>query len=357
MTKSTVTLNIHLLTRGIILSATLLMLALFHSSCSEEPDPTDSDVQDTDQSLPDTTGIPHFSGTAAFEMVEKQVAFGPRNPGSPGAAAALEFLVEELSKYAATVERQTFEHVGYDEEVFTMTNVIASFNPEATTRILLCAHWDTRPRADHDQDPEDRDKPILGANDGGSGVGVLLEFARVMKEHPPTIGVDIVLFDGEDYGDTRIDNLDRYFLGATYFSRNLPEGYRPAFGILLDIVGDHKARFRKEGYSLQYAPGVVETIWSAASQLGLSSFEGVVGDNVQDDHLPLNRIARIPTVDIIDADLVGNKSSDPTRRYWHTSDDTIDKISSETLHQVGRLLSYMVYRVVPAQLEQSGGTE
>jgi hypothetical protein len=289
-------------------------------------------------------------------MVERQVAFGPRNPGSDGAARTLDFLVEELGKFAATVERQEFTHVGYDGKELRMTNVIATFNPEATIRILLCAHWDTRPRSDEDSDPDDLGKPILGANDGGSGVGVLLELARVMKENRPPIGVDIVLFDGEDYGDSHVDGLERYFLGAKHFAKTIPSTYRPIFGILLDIVGDHDAEFGKEENSIQYANSVVELVWGAASHLGLKSFAQKRVPGVSDDHLPLNRIARIPTVDIIDALLVGHNDPDPRRQYWHTSDDDMDNISQETLGEVGRLVTYIVYRVVPDQMKKKGAT-
>lgn len=337
-------------------AAGLLLLILSTPGCEESPDTTNRDPQDSESRFPDTTGIPSFSGSHAFDMVEKQVAFGPRNPGSEGAARTLDFLVAELERYASSVERQSFEHVGYNDEKLTMTNVIASFNPEATTRVLLCAHWDTRPRGENDHDVADQTKPILGANDGGSGVGVLLEFARLLKENPPSIGVDIVLFDGEDYGDSKLDGFDRYFLGAKHFAMNVPKDYRPIFGILLDIVGDPSATFSKEPNSIQHASAVVELVWGAAAHLGLSHFAQVIGKEIFDDHLPLNQIARIPTIDIIDAELVGNRSGNPARDYWHTSDDTMDKISSETLAQVGRLLSYIVYRVVPSEIAKKGAS-
>ena len=267
--------------------------------------------------------------------------------------AALAYLKETLSNVADDVRTEEFSHVGYDGATYEMTNVIASFNPTATTRILLCAHWDTRPRSDADRDPGDRDKPILGANDGGSGVGVLLELARVMKEHPPEIGVDIVLFDGEDYGDSHVDGLDQYFLGAKHFAKSAPPSYRPAFGILLDIVGDKEAVFRRERNSDKYASRVVDRIWRAAAFLGLDRFRNEVGGAIDDDHIPLNRVARIPTIDIIDIDVVGGGSTNPRRNYWHTSDDTIENIGEETLGDVGRLLTYVVYRLVPHDLAAS----
>ena len=333
---------------------TILSFLIAAPGCRDDPDPPANDTAQG-PAYPDTAGIPAFSGERAYEMVERQVTFGPRNPGSEGAARALDFLVEELGTYAATVERQEFTHVGYEGKELRMTNVIATFNPEATTRILLCAHWDTRPRSDEDSDPADREKPIVGANDGGSGVGVLLEFARILKENPPPIGVDIVLFDGEDYGDSDVDELDRYFLGAKHFAKSIPSAYRPAFGILLDIVGDHEAEFGMEDTSVQYAGSIVRLVWGAAEHLGLKTFAQKRVPGVSDDHLPLNQIARIPTIDIIDASLVGHNDPEPRRQYWHTSDDDMKNISAETLGEVGRLLSYIVYRVVPDQMKKDGG--
>lgn len=340
-------------------SLLLLLILVIASGCKDETpddDPDGGRPGDTTAKpaeLPDTTGLPPFDAQNAYTMVERQVAIGTREPNSEGAAKAIAFYKEELSKYADDVKLQEFTEVGYNGVELKLTNIIASFNPTATTRILLCAHWDSRPRADMDSDPTDRDKPILAANDGASGVGVLLEMARVMKANTPTIGVDIVLFDGEDYGDGKIDDIARYFLGAKYFSKNLPEGYRPAFGILLDMVGDKAAEFKKEELSRKHAPAVVDMIWRSADHLNLPSFKQVDGQTVRDDHIPLNEVANIPTVDIIDGDLVGHVSSDPNRKYWHTSDDTMKNISAETLGQVGRLLTYIIYKVVPAELARA----
>lgn len=320
------------------------------AGCDEEEPQPDPPATVT---MPSADGMPEFSGRNAFDYIARQVEFGPRNPGSPGAAAALDWLVEELSKSADTVERQPFEHTGYSGREYRMTNVIARFNPGTTPRILLCAHWDTRPRAEEDIDEADRDDPILGANDGGSGVAVLLELARIMKENRPEIGIDIVLFDGEDYGDSDIDGTEQYFLGARHFSRELPADYRYAFGILLDIIGDRDAIFRREGYSQQYAPQVLTRIFAAADFLELDRFVNEQGGSISDDHLPLNRIARIPTIDIIDIEMVGNNSPDPRRRYWHTSDDTMENIGEEPLRQVGELLVYTIYRLLPHDIEQS----
>lgn len=328
--------------------------SLLLASCEDTPqqDQGKTDTTNTQQIQPrktDTAGLPAFSGQNAYDFVAKQVAFGPRNPNSEGAKKALAFFVEELKKHTANVQMQQFTHEGYGGEKLNLTNVIASFNPNAGTRILLCAHWDTRPRADHDPDSTQHKKPILGANDAGSGVGVLLELARIMKDVPPTIGVDLVLFDGEDYGDTKIDDVAQYFLGSRYFANHLPPNYKPAFGILLDLVGDKEAKFAREGHSQQYAEGVLNLVWQSAADLGLKRFVQEAGNKIQDDHLMLNQVG-IPTIDIIDIALVGGDPFSSRRQYWHTHKDDMSNISAETLGEVGRLLVYTVYRTAPAAL-------
>ncbi len=335
----------------------LLLVPLIFISCEEDDASNGTSGKDTTSSSGpapiDTAGLPAFSGQGAYDYVAKQVAFGTREPQSSGAKKAIAFYLEELGNYADYVNPQEFTHTGYNGETLNLTNIVASFNPDAGVRILLCAHWDSRPRADWDPDSTKHSHPILAANDGASGVAVLLELAKVFKENPPPIGVDIVLFDGEDYGNSDIDNLDQYFLGARHFSKNLPAGYRPAFGILLDMVGDKEAEFTKEAYSMKYAEPFVNALWSAALQMGLNRFKQRRGKGVQDDHLMLNEIAGIPTLDIIDGDLVGHESSDPRRHYWHTHKDNMDNISTSTLEEVGRLLTYTVYRWLPAQVKQA----
>ncbi|MCE2502907.1 MAG: M28 family peptidase [Chlorobi bacterium] len=333
----------------------LLFLVPFIAGCPEDVDPQANRTDTTSISnlLPDPAGIPSFSAQAAYDHIAKQVTFGTREPNSPGAQKAIAYYLEELGKYADEVRPQKFTHTGYNGTLLNLTNIVASFNLQATTRILLCAHWDSRPRADWDPDSSRQNQPILAANDGGSGVGVLLELARILKENSQPIGIDILLFDGEDYGHSRIDGTQQYFLGSRYFSQNLPAGYQPIFGMLLDMVGDKDAEFPKEGHSMQYASAVVEKIWSAAAHLGLSKFKQRYGSSIEDDHLMLNQIARIPTIDIIDTDLVGHNSPDPRRRYWHTHKDTMDNIGVETLEQVGKLLVYTIYKLIPAELNQT----
>jgi glutaminyl-peptide cyclotransferase len=285
--------------------------------------------------------IPDFNQEQAFEYLLEQTRFGPRNPGSSGHQQCLQYLTFELQKYADAVSQQNFRHTGYDGRSYEMTNIVASFNLEATNRILLGAHWDTRPRAERDPDPSKRSEPILGANDGASGVAVLLELARLFKNHPPPIGVDIILFDGEDYG--KEGDLDQYALGAKYFARNLPPGFRPRFGIVIDMVGDKEARFPRELSSMQYAPWLVDIIWNTARNLNIHQFEDRRGTSVYDDHIPLNE-AGIPTVVIIDSELIGYDGPDRRRRYWHTTLDTPDQCTPESLGAVGKVLTEIIYR-------------
>ncbi len=277
---------------------------------------------------------PQFDGDSSFAYLEKQVAFGPRNPMSKGHDACRQWLVEELTKYAERVVEQPFMH--FDPRLkksFKMTNIVASFNLKAQRRILLCAHWDTRPFADQDIE-ENKSTPILGANDGASGVAVLLEIARVMKNQAPDVGIDIVLFDGEDYGPEGA--LDEYFLGAKYFAKNLGT-YKPVYGILLDMVGDANLDLPVEYQSQYYARAIVDKIWSAAEELGYTQFTRNVGSSVNDDHIPLIN-AGIPVVDIIDF-----QYPDKSHKYWHTLQDTPDKCSPQSLKAVGQTVLQVIY--------------
>ncbi len=306
----------------------LIMFTL--SSCSSKREQNKNTQPSPQSQQSSTVTIPHFDGTAAFSLLKDQTNFGPRNPNSTGHARCLDFLVNELTKTADVVNRQEFTYRGYNNELLTLTNIFASFHPTATDRILLLAHWDTRPRADMESDPAKRKQPILGANDGASGVAVLLEIARLFKQSPPPIGVDILLVDGEDYGKEQ--DLDRFSLGTRHFVDTRNPNYRPRFGILLDMIGDNDLQIPIEQNSLSYAPNVVETIWSAAEKLGVSQFVNSPGEQIFDDHIPLNE-GGIPTVDIIDFQYP----------YWHTLQDTPDKCSAESLDAVGKVITYVVY--------------
>jgi glutaminyl-peptide cyclotransferase len=275
---------------------------------------------------------PQFNGTKAFSYLIAQTNFGPRNPNSAGHQRCLEFLTKEFQKYSDNVTLQSFSVQGYSETL-TLSNIFASFQPTLSKRILLIAHWDTRPRAEKDPDPEKRNKPIIGANDGASGVAVLLELARLFKESPPPIGVDILLTDGEDYGDSRKDeNNNLYLLGAKHFAKTKSPSYNPHFGILLDMVGDKDLQIPLEQHSIRYAPHVLDLVWKTAEEIGITNFINVPGELITDDHIPLNE-AGIPTIDIIDFQYP----------YWHTHQDTPDKCSAESLEAVGKVLAALIY--------------
>jgi glutaminyl-peptide cyclotransferase len=275
--------------------------------------------------------VPRFDGDRAYDLIERQTALGPRNPGSRGHEEAREMLVEELRGLADIVQEQTFLYEDTDAKTeFELTNIIASFSPENRHRIMLGAHWDTRPRADCDPDTLVREEPILGANDGGSGVAVLLEVARLLHERPPAVGVDIILFDGEDYG--REGDIERYLLGSTHFAATMG-AYRPLFGVIVDMVGDRDLDIYVERYSATVAGSIVDLVWDTAERLGLGAFHREIGYAVWDDHVPLLK-AGVPCIVLIDFDY----------EFWHTLEDTPDKCSHESLAAVGQLLLELVYR-------------
>jgi glutaminyl-peptide cyclotransferase len=279
----------------------------------------------------DTTNVPRFDAEAAHALLRRQVAFGPRVPGTPPHAAQLEWMTSYLKERSDSVSVTRFEHTGHDGVTVGMANVFARFRPDVRDRILLLAHWDTRPTAD--MDLERPDEPMDGANDGASGVAVLLQLADVLSRHSPPIGVDILLTDGEDYGPGEAN----MYLGAKHFAANQPPGYQPLYGILLDMVGDRDPLFPIEGNSRDMAPEVVERVWRVAEQIGLGHiFVRRSGGHVTDDHIPLNR-AGIRTINIIDFDY------GPGNAYWHTHQDTVENTGPAGLDAVGRVLLTLIW--------------
>jgi len=272
---------------------------------------------------------PPFDGQKAMADLVAQCEFGPRPPGSPAHDSCRVWLVERLRSLADTVIEQRFEHFDSLRNVWLqMTNIIARFG-RGEKRRILCAHWDTRPVAEHDPDTARRDEPILGANDGASGVAVLLEMARLFSLKRPPVSTDIILFDGEDYGPE--GRLDLYLLGSKYFSQNVnPETYE--FAILLDMVGDADLRVGPEVYSTRYAPELVDRVWSVAEEMGVTEFDRFARYSLYDDHIPLLQKG-IPAVDIIDFEYPP----------WHTHADTPDKCSAESLAKVGRVVAAVMY--------------
>ena len=290
--------------------------------------------------------VPKFNADSAYAFVKKQVDFGPRVPGTKAHNACADWLVERLESYSDTVIVQAFRARTYDEVTRNGKNIIASFSPEKKKRILLMAHWDTRPFADHDADQEKHRTPIDGANDAGSGVGVLLEMARQFHLKQPDIGVDIVLFDLEDWGpptDLGIYDEKNWCLGSQYWAKN-PHVYRydASFGILLDMVGAKDAIFPKEHYSLQYARYVVDLVWHIALKLDYgNTFVNQNGGGTIDDHIFVNRIANIPSIDIIHLD--PESSNHSFFEHWHTVSDNMDQIDKQSLGIVGQVVMTVVY--------------
>ena len=289
--------------------------------------------------------IPNFNVDSAYHFVERQVAFGPRVPNSDAHRQCGDWLHKTLNRFADTVYVQQARVRAFDGTVLNIRNFIGSFQPEKSNRILLCAHWDSRPWADHDPDPANHYTPIDGANDGASGVGVLLEIARLLSIYNPSVGVDIIFFDAEDYGKHRLINVpdqDSWALGSQYWSRNPHRtDYFARFGILLDMVGAANATFRHEGYSMLYAPNIVRKVWDIAHRQGFSSFFiNTEGGYVIDDHYYINKIRNIPVINIIDQ---RTHTSHGFFDYWHTINDTMEHIDPQTLLAVGQTVTAVIY--------------
>jgi hypothetical protein len=273
---------------------------------------------------------PRFDGEAALRRVEHMVAAGARVPNSTAHRAIGDWIVQELRARADSVEEQAFSYVTQQGDTLRLRNILARFRPDAGERVLFVSHWDSRPTADQETDPARRALPVPGADDGGSSAAVLLGIADALKVQPPAVGVDLLFTDGEDWGD--FDGPD-VLIGAKHFAANLPSGYRPLYGVLFDLVGGRDVTFAQEGYSLDRAPEVVERVWEAAREIGLGRmFRHTSGGYVTDDHVPLLG-AGIRIVNVI---------ASPLPSYWHTLDDTPDKLSARSLAAVGSLALYLV---------------
>ena len=296
---------------------------------------------------------PVFNADSAYAFTKAQCDFGPRNMNSRGHDLCGEWIVNKFREYGCKVTTQRANLTGYDGTTLRSCNIMASINPEATTRILLCAQWDSRPWADNDPDQSNWKKPIIAANDAASGIAVMLELARIInngkaeKALRPQLGVDFVCFDAEDWGTPQWadvpDDADSWALGAQYWSKNLPQGYEARYGILLDMVGGVGAQFFQEGISLQYAPEIVKKVWRSAREVGFGSyFPKRMGGMVTDDHVPVNRYAKIPTIDIIPFYPDCKQSGfGPT---WHTLADNMENIDRNTLRAVGQTLVQVIYK-------------
>ncbi len=295
--------------------------------------------------LSNPTTVPDFNADSALAHVIAQCKFGPRIVGSEAHEACGDFLTDKFRRYGFSVSRQEAEFVRYDGIKMKGYNIIAQLDPKASSRILIGAHWDSRPWADNDPNPANYKTPISGANDGASGVAVMLEVARLLQSQKPETGIDFVCFDAEDAGTPRWaekgeDASDTWCLGSQLWA-NAPHATGFRFGILLDMVGGQGAHFYREGFSMQYASSVVEQIWAAARQAGFSTyFKNEDGGYITDDHLPVNRIARIPMADIIPYYPTAESGFGPT---WHTVNDTAESIDKNTLKAVGQTILQLIY--------------
>lgn len=316
----------------------LPLIVVILSSCQQKPTPVPV-------TSPQVAVIPDFSADSAYIFIAQQVAFGPRIPNTSAHKKCAEYLSATLKQTGATVVEQPFQATAFNGTLLNGVNIIGSFNPEATRRILLFAHWDTRPWADNDPDEANRNQPVTGANDAASGVGVLLEVARQLGLKAPSAGVDVVLFDAEDYGAPESwqgNDPHTWCLGSQYWSKNPhTPGYKASFGILLDMVGAPGATFYREQISEYYARDIVTKVWSAAHQLGHQRFFiNKPGGSITDDHLYVNRLAGIPSANIIHYD---SNSEKGFGNYWHTVNDTMENIDRTTLQAVGTTLMSVIY--------------
>ncbi len=305
----------------------------------------------TQQKERKTVMVPAFNGDSAFYFVKKQCDFGPRVAGSVEHQHCADWMVGTLNGYADTVFVQDFRARVYDGKVIDGKNIIASFNPDAKKRIIIAAHWDSRPYADNDPDEANWKKPIDGANDGASGCGIMMEMARVMKTHriANNIGIDLIFFDLEDYGapkwaDESLHNDLSWGLGSQYWSKKPHiSGYSAYYGILLDMVGAANPRFPKEYYSQMNSDWVLNKVWRIARNMGYDEyFSNELGDPINDDHIYMMHYAGIPTIDIIH--LVGDENRTSCfYPYWHTVNDNIEQIDVKTLQMVGNVMMQVVY--------------
>lgn len=329
--------------------ASVIVFLGFLSSCTADQNAGGS--QGSTNAVPEATKpplkVPAFNRDSAFAFLAAQVAFGPRVPGTAPHVECKNWLAKKLEDYGAETSVQEFTADYSELGKQQAYNIVGSFNPSASKRILLAAHWDSRHQADYDADPSKRGEAILGADDGASGVAVLLEVARQLQQNPIDIGVDIVFFDAEDQGyDSQPGEQpqpESWCLGAQHWSANPHrKGYRAEYGVLLDMVGSENARFPKEGYSMYYAPQVVEKVWKLALEMGFGNyFDTAAAEGaVTDDHYYVNTIARIPMIDIINKPL---GSSTGFGSHWHTHSDNLDVIDKRTLRAVGQVMLALLY--------------
>lgn len=302
---------------------------------------TEQESNNHTQNTNNSVNVPDFQADSAYFFVEQQVKFGPRVPGTKGHKACKEWIVKKLEQYGAKVTVQKTNIKTYNGREYEIYNIIGSYGEQATGRIMLSAHWDTRPFAD--EDSVRKSEPIPGANDAASGVAVLLEIARIIQNQPPSVGVDIFLWDAEDMGNAEVENS--YCLGSQYWSKNIyPPQYKAIYGINLDMVGAKNAQFPHEGISVKFAKGVLDKVWQTAHQIGYGGFFVFQeAAPITDDHYYINTLAGIPMIDIIHKDI----AKDQFFEQWHTHGDNLQIIDKNTLKAVGQTLLQVIYNESP----------
>ena len=333
----------------IILSAVLAATLAGGAYCYKSTNSVSPEVLETEEAEKLSPVGPAFNADSALAYCAAQCDFGPRTMNSEAHDKCGAWIVQKFRQFGCEVQEQKADLKGYDGTILKNTNIIARHNTKAATRILLCAHWDSRPWADNDPDSTNWHKPVMAANDGASGVGVMLEIARLLQADKTLnagIGIDFVCFDTEDWGTPQWadvqDDGETFALGAAYWSEHKPADYSPRYGILLDMVGGQGAKFYQEGMSMQYASAIVKKVWRAARQAGFGSFfPKSSGGMITDDHIPVNEKAKIPTVDIIAYYPDCQQSSfGPT---WHTVNDDMEHLDKNTLKAVGQTMIQVLY--------------
>ena len=281
--------------------------------------------------------IPYFSEKRAINLLYEQCDFGPRHPGSIGHEKMKIYLKNFLTPLCDSLFVMHEEAKNpFDDEIMKLTNFFARYNINAPFRFIIMAHWDSREYADKDPTLSNRKLPVIGANDGASGVAIILSLAEILSKHPVlNIGIDLLLVDGEDQGVS--GNSESFGIGTQLFSKHIPNP-RPEFAICLDMVADTEQHFLMEQFSLMQAPNIVEEIWTLANDLGYFQFEKKIGHAIMDDHYYLYKHAQIPAIDIIDFDYPNKEIN-----YWHTINDTPDNCSSQSLKTIGIVMTHYIY--------------
>ena len=318
-------------------------LILLFMSCSSTSKKQSGAEKATETSVVNI--VMDFNADSAYKFVKAQTDFGPRVPNTESHSKTASYLAGELKRLGTKVTVQATKLKTFDGTTINAKNIIGEINPDSSKRILLLAHWDSRPWADNDPDLSKRKKPVMGANDGASGVGVILELARLFKAKSPNIGIDILFVDAEDWGDSNsnYDTESTWALGTQYWIEHMHrDNYEPIYGILLDMVGSKDAKFYKDYYSMEYAPQITNTVWDIARDSGYADyFVNKDGGGITDDHVFVNK-AGIKCIDIIDQN--SGSSNSGFCPQWHTTFDTMDNISTETLKAVGQTLTNLIYQ-------------